>query len=405
MNISNKVVFFYTALATSATPGVLCFSLPNRSSNNAIHSVQQSGGGTPTFINMHRTSMNSRTRLYDSASDNEKDNEIERLKLMAAKLRAEAASLEAEKAEAYARAAENAFRQFDTNEDGEVSLKELKTGLEKILKTELSDKRVEGLMKEFDESGDGALQLEEFVTVDRFRNALEQLAREEKELARELAKQAEKDAAEAALAEARQNFLNESTPTNRDKLISCLPYLFPLMDGLQYGRFLLSAEGAESNPAVVILALLYTLYRSIPFSGFAAFLALNFLSNNPRLNRLVRFNMQQAIFVDIALILPGILSGIGQVALGALSPEAKELFPSELFSDAIFFTLLISLAYCSISSLLGYTPDKLPVISQYVSDRMPTIDMFDDEGRFVPRQFQENSEDKDESKKDDQDKK
>lgn len=94
MNISNKVVFFYTALATSATPGALCFSLPNRSSNNVIHFVQQSGGVTPTFINMHRTSMNSRTRLYDSASDNEKDNEIERLKLMAAKLRAEAASLE-----------------------------------------------------------------------------------------------------------------------------------------------------------------------------------------------------------------------------------------------------------------------------------------------------------------------
>lgn len=95
MNISNKVVFFYTALATSATPGALCFSPPNRSSNNVIHFVQQSGGVKPTtFINIHRTSMNSRTRLYDSASDNEKDNEIERLKLMAAKLRAEAASLE-----------------------------------------------------------------------------------------------------------------------------------------------------------------------------------------------------------------------------------------------------------------------------------------------------------------------
>jgi hypothetical protein len=43
------------------------------------------------------------------------------------------------------------------------------------------------------------------------------------------------------------------------------------MDGLQYGRFLLGAEGAESNPFVVVVAILYSVYRAIPFSGFIAF--------------------------------------------------------------------------------------------------------------------------------------
>ena len=42
-------------------------------------------------------------------------------------------------------------------------------------------------MDVFDKSGDGALQLDEFVTVDRFRNQLESLAREEKRLAYEAA--------------------------------------------------------------------------------------------------------------------------------------------------------------------------------------------------------------------------
>ena len=56
----------------------------------------------------------------------------------------------------------------------------------------------------------------------------------------------------------------------------------------------MGSEDAGANPLVVIMALLYGLYRSIPFLGFAAFYKINFLSGNPSMNRLVRFNMQQA---------------------------------------------------------------------------------------------------------------
>ena len=93
----------------------------------------------------------------------EADDEIERLKSMAQKLRAEAAALEAERAEELAAATEMVFRKFDTNEDGEISLQELKEGLEKSLKIELTKSRVERIMKAFDVSGDGKLQLDEMV--------------------------------------------------------------------------------------------------------------------------------------------------------------------------------------------------------------------------------------------------
>jgi hypothetical protein len=48
-----------------------------------------------------------------------------------------------------------------------------------------------------------------------------------------------------------------------------------------------------------------------------------------------------------------------------------------------------------VSSILGITPDKIPLISQYVEDRMPSIDMFDESGRFIPKEMREKKEDKD----------
>jgi len=285
-----------------------------------------------------------------------------------------------------------------TNQDGEISFSELKTGLEKVFKTELSEKRVQELMKEFDASGDGALQLNEFVSLDQFRTKLEALSREEKRLAAEALQRAKKEEEEAKFAVAKLEILNEKAPSNQDKVLSLLPYLFPLMDGLQYGRFLLNAEGAESNPIVVALAVLYALYRTIPFSGFIAFFALNFLAGNPSINRLVRFNMQQAIFVDIALFFPGLLTGLGGLILGGAGVKIPAAV-SEFGTDAIFFALLGTLAYCVVSSLLGIEPNKIPIVSQAVMDRMPTIDMFslDQDGNvsFNPREGE------DEEKKDD----
>lgn len=330
----------------------------------------------------------------------DEDDEIGRLRSMAAKLRADASALEAEKQQKLADVAEKAFRAFDQDSDGAISVQELKAGLEKTLKVELSDKRVEELMKEFDNSGDGALQLDEFVGVDQFRNRLEALSREEKRLASEAKKMAQDEAQLAAVAQAKMEILNDGKPTNSDKLFSVLPYLFPLMDGLQYGRFLLSADGAESNPFVVILAVLYALYRTIPLSGFIAFFVLNFLGGNPSINRLVRYNMQQAIFLDIALFFPGLLSAlVGFIAGG--SNVALPAAITQFSTDAIFVTLLLTLGYCTVSSLLGITPDKIPIVSPAVDDRMPTVDMFDidSEGNvFAKRREEEENDDKNDKK-------
>jgi len=74
---------------------------------------------------------------------------------------------------------------------------------------------------------------------------------------------------------------------------------------------------------------------------------------------------------------------------------------AEIGSDAVFLTLLATLGYSTVSSLLGAEPDKIPFISDAVNKRVPSIDisMFDSEGRFVPPQL-EQKEDDDKEKKD-----
>jgi len=353
----------------------------------------------PTVI---RGPIYSNSRLYNTVEDQEaKDGEIQRLKSMAAKLRAEAAALEAEKVNEMAKAAEKAFNKFDLNDDGVISTAELKAGLEKALKVDLTNDRVAQLMAEFDTTGDATLKLDEFVTVDQFRNRLEALAREEKRIADDAAKQAKLQEEEASALQATLDLLNDRPPTAQDKVISILPYLFPLMDGLQFGRFLLS--GQEDNPLVGILAVIYSLYRSVPFSGFVVFFLLSFLSNNPSLNRLVRFNMQQAIFLDIALFFPGLIAAVYSLVVSGLGGGGIPPAVTELGTDAMFVTLLASLAYCTISSALGYAPDKLPIISQAALDRMPTVEWFDEKGQFIPRELREEKKkkDDDEKKKDD----
>jgi hypothetical protein len=302
-----------------------------------------------------------------SDSDNAKDDEIGKIRSMAAKLRAEAAGLESDQAQAMAAAAERAFQKFDTNGDGKVTLAELKAGLEKQFKKELPENRVNQLMESFDKSGDGALTLDEFVNLNQFSNKLDALARDERTQALEKSKLAQQESEAYKLLQAQVEGINDKPPTGTDKLVSILPYLFPLLDGFQYARFFV--EGNQDNPLAQASLIVYSLYRSIPFSGLIAFGALYYFKEKPGINRLVRFNMQQAIFLDIALFFPALFASLYQLTGLPLSVEAVTVS-----SDVLFITLLATVGYTMASSLLGITPDKIPFISDSVNNRVPTAE-------------------------------
>jgi hypothetical protein len=185
--------------------------------------------------------------------------------------------------------------------------------------------------------------------------------------------------------------LNDGEPTTTDKIVSVAPYVLPLLDSLQFAIFFASKH--PDNVFAQVAGIAYTLYRSIPFGGFLALFGLSFLSSNPSLNRLVRFNMEQAIYLDIALFVPGFLAFLYSAAASNL-PLNLPTEAIEYGSDGVVLAMIATIAYASVSSLLGKTPDKLPFMSQATQDRMISPEMFDEEGRFIGVSRSEDEEEK-----------
>jgi Chloroplast import apparatus Tic20-like/EF-hand domain pair len=273
-----------------------------------------------------------------------------------------------------------AFKILDTDDDGSISLEELRTGLANQLQSVITEEQASKIMKRFDVSGDGSIQLDEFKGVDAFRNIFEKILQEEKTTVIEATQKAiaAKKIAETAAAKASaiQEQINSLPPSNSDKIVSALPYLLPLADVLPYSKDFIVGNNLENNNFIFEFASsVFLLYQSIPFSGLVAFFLLNILTNNLKLNRLVRFNMQQAIFLDIALIFPSLIGSV----LSILAKQGDLEIPADigaLGSTATFLVISASIIYSVISSLLGIVPDKLPLVSERAKLRVPTAEEY-----------------------------
>jgi Chloroplast import apparatus Tic20-like len=233
--------------------------------------------------------------------------------------------------------------------------------------------------------------------IEAFRITLDKVVREEKQAGIEadaqalLAKQTAEIAAAKVLAVTDQ--VNSLPPTGSDKVLSLLPYLLPLCDALPYARAFIQGNALDTNnPIFEFASFVFLLYQTIPFSGLVAFFLLSSFTSNLKLNRLVRFNIQQAIFLDIALIFPGI---IGTVAF-AVAKQGNFEIPLGLVdtaSTATFLTASAAIIYSMGSTLAGALPDRIPFVSDRVKTRVPTADdilkMLEDQENMLKAQEQE----------------
>jgi Chloroplast import apparatus Tic20-like len=142
------------------------------------------------------------------------------------------------------------------------------------------------------------------------------------------------------------------------RLLGALAYLLPLSDALRFGQSLF-----DMFPLLGWLALpalpLVVLEQAIPFGGLVLFLLLFLLVvRNPRVPYPIRFNVLQAILIDIVLVLLSLAFDTVLAPLGAG-------FAVRTLSNTIFLGTVLLVLFSVIQSLRGKEAD-IPTVSEAV---------------------------------------
>ncbi|MBD2718030.1 Tic20 family protein [Synechococcus sp. FACHB-909] len=142
------------------------------------------------------------------------------------------------------------------------------------------------------------------------------------------------------------------------RLLGALAYLLPLSDALRFGQSLF-----DMFPLLGWLALpalpLVVLEQAIPFGGLVLFLLLFLLVvRNPKVPYPIRFNVLQAILIDIVLVLLSLAFDTVLAPLGAG-------FAIRTLSNTIFLGTVLLVLFSVIQSLRGKEAD-IPTVSEAV---------------------------------------
>ncbi|CAM9519975.1 unnamed protein product [Ectocarpus sp. 4 AP-2014] len=317
-----------------------------------------------------------------------------KLREAAAAMRAQATELEEKQKRERREGADRSFAAFDSNKDGAVGVAELKAGLEGPLKKTFTkqlttrmgrkptpeeveakilelpgralfpDDLAERLIKLYDQNGDGVLQQSEFAPTEELRARLESIFRERREEELE-ARQAERKREMDAKTKGKGKMLSSvadsdreaASATSLEKALCALPYILPLSDGIVYAQHIYSTfpqQMAWSEPLVAILIAV----NNLPFATLVAFFGMSILSSNQNINKLLRFNMLQAINFDIALIVPSVF---GPLLTWSLGSDAYKISPvTDIATDIFSVSLVLAVAYSISASATGAIPNKIP---------------------------------------------
>lgn len=142
------------------------------------------------------------------------------------------------------------------------------------------------------------------------------------------------------------------------RLLAALAYLLPWSDALPFGIALFGLFPPLQWLAIPALPVM-TLQRLVPFGGFLLFLAL-FLAvvRNPRVPYFIRFNVLQAILLDIVLILVSLAFRILLAPLG-------DGFAVRTLSNTVFLGALLLVLFAIVECLRGKEAD-IPTVSEAV---------------------------------------
>ncbi|MFZ9147789.1 Tic20 family protein [Vulcanococcus sp.] len=142
------------------------------------------------------------------------------------------------------------------------------------------------------------------------------------------------------------------------RLVALLAYLLPWSDGLPFGRSLTNLFPALQWLSLPALPLVM-LEQAVPFGGFILFLVL-FLAvvRNPQVPYYVRFNVLQAILLDIVLVVASLAFNLVLAPLGGT-------FAVRTLANTVFLGVLVLVFFALVQCLRGKEAD-IPTLSEAV---------------------------------------
>jgi uncharacterized membrane protein len=142
------------------------------------------------------------------------------------------------------------------------------------------------------------------------------------------------------------------------RLLALLAYLLPWSDGLPFGRSLTNLFPVLQWLSLPALPLVL-LEQAVPFGGFILFLVL-FLAvvRNPQVPYFVRFNVLQAILLDIILVVVSLAFNLVLAPLGGT-------FAVRTLANSVFLGMLVLVTFALVQCLRGKEAD-LPTLSEAV---------------------------------------
>lgn len=160
---------------------------------------------------------------------------------------------------------------------------------------------------------------------------------------------------------------SSDSPSAAERMVASLGYFLPLLDGVRYGAYLFRQYPVTQILVQPILPL-YQVYTSVPGASFVAFFGLYLaVVQNTRFNRYVRYNVMQAIILDVLLILPQLLERLLSPPGGGGGIGASAII---LLYNTVFLFLFSCFVFGVVSCLLGRQP-RLPIVADAADAQVP----------------------------------
>lgn len=153
-----------------------------------------------------------------------------------------------------------------------------------------------------------------------------------------------------------RQIVDEGDIRGADRIKSCIPYVLVLIDGDMFGKYIYERIPPLGTLDYIFLRPIVQGVQAAPFLSIVLFAI---FALGPRLtdqSRPIRFNAQQAVFLDVAILFPSL---IAESVVDAHLPRAI-LEPAANF---VWYTYMSAVLYCITSNLRGKVPNQIPWIS------------------------------------------